>query len=309
MSKTCPYCGAQIPDNAQKCRFCGEWVVPAEQRHRFDSYTIDEGPRPVQNPRPSREPMNQPREGRPYYNNNNADERPQGFFDLFFVKTLFHHYSDYNGRVGRRDFWCAILAYAIVSLAVSGVCWGLTAIVPYGTEFVLTLIISIAWGALTILPVTAVITRRLNDAAYSKWWLMLLLVPFVGWLGLLILCSLPTTGTGGRRPENFAFGVSDAILTIICVAVFITGWLMYDGVLTFGRGDTEVIDSTLIDSTSLFETDTIIETAPTSTDAPAATTSSDSTSAPAASAPAEGNLVAPSSGYDPELGYDTASYL
>ncbi len=26
--KTCPYCVAEIPDEAQKCRHCGEWVVP-----------------------------------------------------------------------------------------------------------------------------------------------------------------------------------------------------------------------------------------------------------------------------------------
>ncbi len=26
--KTCPYCVAEIPNEAQKCRHCGEWVVP-----------------------------------------------------------------------------------------------------------------------------------------------------------------------------------------------------------------------------------------------------------------------------------------
>ena len=37
--KLCPYCNAEIDANAQKCKFCGEWVVdkdneiPAEIKH------------------------------------------------------------------------------------------------------------------------------------------------------------------------------------------------------------------------------------------------------------------------------------
>lgn len=304
MSKICPFCGGQIPDNAQKCRHCGEWVVPPEQRRSFDSYSLEDTPRRSSVPT-----------GTPYYNNSydNGDMnavRPQGFFDLFLVKTLFRHYSDYRGRVSRRDFWCALFAYAVVSMAVSGICWGLTAVVPYGTEFVLTLIISIIWGALTILPVTALMARRLNDAAYSTLWLLLLLVPFVGWAGLALLCSLPTAESNRNKvSEHFAFNVADAILIVLCAAIFITGWLAYDGVITFGGGETDVVDSTIVDSVSLFESDTLIETAP-APSAPAAV-SADSSSVPSApvSAPAEGNPVAPSSGYDPELGYDTAAYL
>ncbi|MCQ2789440.1 MAG: superinfection immunity protein [bacterium] len=40
-SKTCPYCCQQIPTNAKKCQFCGEWVEKKPTKEPFGMCIVD----------------------------------------------------------------------------------------------------------------------------------------------------------------------------------------------------------------------------------------------------------------------------
>ena len=60
-------------------------------------------------------------------------------------------------------------------------------------------------GLGTVLPHLAVIARRLHDTGRSGWWMLVALVPFVGWIPLLIFMLLPSdTGPNeyGRKPGS-----------------------------------------------------------------------------------------------------------
>ena len=98
-----------------------------------------------------------------------------------YIKICFRKYADFSGRAGRPEFWWFFLFQVIVLTATS---W-----IP-----VLSSIITL----LLLLPSLAVGARRLHDLGRTGWWLLLALIPFVGWIPLLIMAVLPGTGGPNR---------------------------------------------------------------------------------------------------------------
>ena len=98
--------------------------------------------------------------------------------------TCLRKYADFSGRAARSEYWwfvlCEILILGIASL-ISDTLPGL---------FALAL----------VLPALAVGARRLHDTGRSGWWLLLMLVPFIGGLFLLYWAVLPS------QPGANAFG-------------------------------------------------------------------------------------------------------
>ena len=98
--------------------------------------------------------------------------------------TCLKKYADFSGRATRSEYWwfvlCEVLILGIASL-ISDTLPGL---------FALAL----------VLPALAVGARRLHDTGRSGWWLLLMLVPFIGGLFLLYWAVLPS------QPGANAFG-------------------------------------------------------------------------------------------------------
>ncbi len=72
-----------------------------------------------------------------------------------------------------------------------------------GGEGVLTTI----YGVLIFLPWWAVQFRRLHDTDRSAWWLLLLLIPIIGWLIIIAFnCQNGTPGNNrfGPNPKRFS---------------------------------------------------------------------------------------------------------
>lgn len=68
-----------------------------------------------------------------------------------------------------------------------------------GGEGILTTI----YGVLVFLPWWAVQFRRLHDTDRSAWWLLLLLIPVIGWLVILIFnCQRGTEGNNRFGPDR-----------------------------------------------------------------------------------------------------------
>ncbi|GAA2175948.1 hypothetical protein GCM10009846_27820 [Agrococcus versicolor] len=150
-------------------------------------------------------------------------------YDIGFmpaVKRLFKSYFAFQGRASRREFWFGYLAVAIIGIVlgiivsiISGIEIAAisTAVYsdPYATTVpapIATIIASIIVGLVGLvitIPVLAAGARRLRDAGFSPW---LLLLSLVG-LGIvwLIMCALPTkdgagTSQGGYGQPATAYG-------------------------------------------------------------------------------------------------------
>lgn len=120
-------------------------------------------------------------------------------------------YFEISGRSQRREFWLFFLALwlansAIMALFATPESQQATAAngYGYGYAYFLTWHTSLAGQFLigllaifTMIPSYTVSIRRLHDIDRSGWWLLVWLVPFIGWLVLLIFFCLD--GTYGRN--------------------------------------------------------------------------------------------------------------
>ncbi|HEY1614666.1 MAG TPA: DUF805 domain-containing protein [Rhizomicrobium sp.] len=103
-----------------------------------------------------------------------------------FVDTITKHYVDFDGRVGRAQFWYYILVYAVIAVAVSIV----GGIVGSGSG--LRSLYSLA----LLCPTLGFTARRLHDTGRTANWVFILAVPWVltMLLGILVFASFMMLG-------------------------------------------------------------------------------------------------------------------
>ena len=97
------------------------------------------------------------------------------------VRTCLQKYVTFSGRARRSELWFFVLFNVIVSF-VAGI---IDAIIGTRYSNGSGLIQSLASLAL-LLPNLAVGARRLHDIGRSAWWLLIALVPIVGWIVLIV---------------------------------------------------------------------------------------------------------------------------
>ena len=103
-----------------------------------------------------------------------------------FTDTISKHYTDFDGRIGRAQFWYFIAAYVVVGILVSivgsiaGSGGGLRAL----------------YGLALLLPTLGITARRLHDMGRTASWVLLLAVPWALSIiiGLVTLVSFFTFG-------------------------------------------------------------------------------------------------------------------
>ena len=92
------------------------------------------------------------------------------------ISTCFGKYADFSGRATRPEYWWFFLFVLLGSAAAS-----LLGDIVAGLFTLATLLPSLAAGA-----------RRLHDTNRSGWWLLLLLVPLIGFIVLLVMLAQST---------------------------------------------------------------------------------------------------------------------
>lgn len=93
------------------------------------------------------------------------------------VKICFTKYVGFEGRATRSEYWWWVLFVFLVAIALG----------------VLDLqMLSGLFSLGILLPSLAVGARRLHDIGKSGWWLLVNLIPLVGWLVLLYFMVQPS---------------------------------------------------------------------------------------------------------------------
>jgi uncharacterized membrane protein YhaH (DUF805 family) len=111
----------------------------------------------------------------------------------WYFKVL-RNYVGFGGRARRKEYWMFILVNLVLT-GVLGILDKMLGLKIGADEGALTTL----YGVLIFLPYWAVQFRRLHDTDRSAWWLLLLLIPIVGWL--IILAFNCQSGTPG--PNKF----------------------------------------------------------------------------------------------------------
>ena len=104
-----------------------------------------------------------------------------------FRRVVTMHYFDFEGRTGRREFWYYILVVFVAALALGIV----QAILGLGS--LLSSLLSLA----LLLPNLGIGARRLHDIDKSAWWLLIGIIPLVGWAILIYWYAQP--GSAGAN--------------------------------------------------------------------------------------------------------------
>jgi len=107
------------------------------------------------------------------------------------IGSGFKNYIVFEGRACRSEYWFWVLFVLLVSIATAIV----DAVLFPGNQ--VSPIYTLANLAL-ILPGIAVSVRRLHDIDKSGWWLLIWLIPIVGWIILIVWAIKKGDGASNR---------------------------------------------------------------------------------------------------------------
>ena len=109
-------------------------------------------------------------------------------------KTALSRYVDFSGRTSVGGFW----RFMAVNIAI---CIVLFLLVVVSSIFIFPYAV---YGLALILPSLAAGVRRLHDTGKSGWFILMGLIPLVGWIIMLVFYVQPSEGPNhfGQGPED-----------------------------------------------------------------------------------------------------------
>lgn len=103
----------------------------------------------------------------------------------WYIKVL-KQYADFSGRARRKEYWMFFLINFLISFAIGFVSGFIAGINPESTMASATIILPLAYSLAVFIPSIAVGVRRLHDTNRSGWWLLISLVPIIGFIVLIV---------------------------------------------------------------------------------------------------------------------------
>jgi uncharacterized membrane protein YhaH (DUF805 family) len=107
-------------------------------------------------------------------------------------------YVEFSGRAKRREYWTFVLINLVISLILSFIDRSL----GFASADTGIGLLSGIYSLAVFLPSLAVMVRRLHDTGRSGWWVLIGLIPFIGWIVLLIFALLDSTGDNEYGPRT-----------------------------------------------------------------------------------------------------------
>ena len=108
----------------------------------------------------------------------------------YYISVL-KNYVGFTGRARRAEFWQFVLGNVVVSIVLAIID------VAIGSQ-----ILGYLYDLAVLLPTLAVAARRLHDTNRTAWWLLLYLIPFLGWIVLIVFWCLDSTPGANQHGEN-----------------------------------------------------------------------------------------------------------
>lgn len=106
----------------------------------------------------------------------------------WYLKVL-RQYVDFTGRARRKEYWMFTLVNVIISLVLAII------------DNLLTIgLLGLLYSLAVLLPSLGAGVRRLHDTGRSGWWLLIGIIPLIGWIVLIVFLA-----TDGERQPN-AYG-------------------------------------------------------------------------------------------------------
>lgn len=121
----------------------------------------------------------------------------------WYLKVL-SKYAVLSGRARRTEFWMFTLISGIISL-VLGALDSFFGNSPFSGSSNFSPISNL-YSLVVFIPSIAVSVRRLQDIGRSGWWLLLVLIPVIGWIALIyfnIQDSEPGENRFGPNPKEY----------------------------------------------------------------------------------------------------------
>ncbi len=116
----------------------------------------------------------------------------------WYLDILKNKYAMFGGRARRKEYWYFVLFNLLASIAL-GVIDGITG--TYSEDAGLGLLGGI-YALAVFIPSIAVAMRRLHDTGRSGWWLLLALIPILGFLVLLVFMLLDSESGDNQYGPN-----------------------------------------------------------------------------------------------------------
>jgi uncharacterized membrane protein YhaH (DUF805 family) len=121
--------------------------------------------------------------------------------ELFIIELLenflavINKYKVAEGRARRREFWMFVLLNFIV-----GIVFSILGIIPIVNIF--TWLASTLFAIAIFIPQLMVGVRRLHDTNKTAWFMLLLIIPIVGWIILIVFWALEgNSGSNNYGPD------------------------------------------------------------------------------------------------------------
>ena len=118
----------------------------------------------------------------------------------WFTEAL-KKYAVFSGRSRRKEYWYFVLFTVLISITLS-IIDGLTG--TYESSAGVGLLSGI-FGLAMLIPSIAVSVRRLHDIDRTGWWVLISLVPLIGWIVLLVFHVQDSTLGSNRYGSNPKF--------------------------------------------------------------------------------------------------------
>lgn len=126
------------------------------------------------------------------------------------VSSVFRNFFNFNGRAQRSEFWWFVL-FAFISQAILN-------FIPF---------IGSIYSLVLLLPSLAVTARRLHDTNRTAWWMLLYLVPVLGFI-VLVIAFLSLLGADALSPwgaDDVEWGIL-GILFLVWLFGSIAAWIL-----------------------------------------------------------------------------------